>query len=61
MPNYNHLFSLDEESGEMLKEVPKSRRSAYVRDAIKTKFISDLNGKPKEQAAKQAYRVKIQI
>ena len=37
MANNNYLFSLDEETASILKQVPKSKRSEFVREGVKLK------------------------
>lgn len=38
MANNNYLFSLDEETAAIIKEIPKTKRSAFVREGIKLKI-----------------------
>lgn len=39
LPNNNYLFSLDEETAAIIKQVPKRERSAFVRNAVKSTAI----------------------
>ena len=52
MANNNYLFSLDEETADILKQIPKSKRSAYVRDGVKLKARTIDGEKPEEPEKK---------
>ena len=58
MANQPYMFTLDDESIGVIREVPKQKRSAYVRDAILLKART-LTGD--EIEVKHSKRVKITV
>ena len=61
MPNYNKLFSLDPETIEIVESLPKTKRSEFVRDGIKTLNQMKLNGESPGKVAKSLENVGIEL
>lgn len=45
MPNNPRLHTYDEETDKILSGIPKGKRSAYICDAVKSKWINEKNAK----------------
>lgn len=59
MVNYSKLYSLDEESIQIVDSLPKSKRSEFVRESIKLNHNQKINGiEPKEEEKRLHFTVK---